>query len=61
MTPVSASIARHLGIDLSEEGTAARHRRGIAIIVHGAPKSGNLTIIDDAKLLILFLFHPHHL
>lgn len=60
MTPVSASIARHLGIDLSEEGTAARHRRGIAIIVHGAPKSGNLTI-HDVNFLLPFSYHPHHL
>ncbi|XP_074644164.1 hydrocephalus-inducing protein homolog [Tubulanus polymorphus] len=40
ITPVSASIARHLGIDLSPEGKAARNRRGIAIIVQGAPMSG---------------------
>ena len=40
ITPVSAAIARHLGIDLSPEGKAARNRRGIAIIVHGAPHSG---------------------
>lgn len=40
ITPVSAAIARHLGIDLSPEGKAARNRRGIAVIVHGAPLSG---------------------
>ena len=40
ITPVSAAIARHLGIDLSVEGKAARNRRGIAVIVHGAPCSG---------------------
>ncbi|CAH1779299.1 unnamed protein product [Owenia fusiformis] len=40
ITPVSAAIARHLGIDLSPEGKAARNRRGIAVIVHGAPMSG---------------------
>lgn len=40
ITPVSAAIARHLGIDLSTEGKAARNRRGLAIIVHGAPLSG---------------------
>ena len=39
ITPVSAAIARHLGIDLSIEGKAARNRRGIACIVHGAPVS----------------------
>lgn len=43
ITPVSAAIARHLGIDLSPEGKAARNRRGIAVIVHGAPMSGNHT------------------
>lgn len=40
ITPVTAAIARHLGIDMTPEGKAARNRRGIAIIVHGAPKSG---------------------
>ena len=40
ITPVSQAIARHLGIDLSPEGKAARNRFGIAIIVHGAPMSG---------------------
>jgi hydrocephalus-inducing protein len=38
--PVYESIARYLGIDLSNEGRAARNRRGIAIIVHGAPLTG---------------------
>lgn len=38
---MSAAIARHLGIDLTPEGKAARNRRGLAIIVHGAPMSGN--------------------
>ena len=41
ITPVSAAIARHLGIDLTPEGKAARNRRGIAVIVHGTPQSGN--------------------
>ena len=40
ITPVSAAIARHLGIDLTPEGKAARNRRGIAVIVHGTPQSG---------------------
>ena len=40
ITPVSASIARHLGIDLSPEGKAAMRRRGLALVVHGAPLSG---------------------
>ncbi|KAG8143780.1 hypothetical protein E2320_000954, partial [Naja naja] len=34
------AIARHLGIDISPEGRAARNRRGIAIIIHGAPFTG---------------------
>ncbi|KAM3920677.1 hydrocephalus-inducing protein homolog [Leptodactylus fuscus] len=38
--PVSTAIARYMGIDTSIEGQAARNRRGIAIIVHGAPISG---------------------
>ncbi|XP_048461536.1 hydrocephalus-inducing protein homolog [Rhincodon typus] len=40
VTPVSMAIGRYLGLDLSPEGCAARNRRGIAIIVHGAPASG---------------------
>ena len=40
ITPVSAAIARHLGIDLTPEGKAARNRRGIAIVINGAPMSG---------------------
>eukprot|EP00079_Xenopus_tropicalis_P024447 XP_012817094.1 PREDICTED: hydrocephalus-inducing protein homolog isoform X1 [Xenopus tropicalis] len=38
--PVSLAIARHMGIDISSEGRAASNRRGIAIIVHGAPLTG---------------------
>ncbi|KAM6325117.1 LOW QUALITY PROTEIN: hydrocephalus-inducing protein homolog [Podargus strigoides] len=38
--PVSRAIARHLGIDISAEGRAARNRRGVFIIVHGAPLTG---------------------
>ncbi|XP_062997557.1 hydrocephalus-inducing protein homolog [Elgaria multicarinata webbii] len=38
--PVSKAIARHLGIDISPEGRAARNRRGIAIVIHGAPLTG---------------------
>ncbi|XP_076588631.1 hydrocephalus-inducing protein homolog [Chaetodon auriga] len=40
MTPVSTAIARHMCVDLSPEGLAARSRRGIAIIVYGAPLTG---------------------
>ncbi|KAM9301954.1 hydrocephalus-inducing protein homolog [Gastrophryne carolinensis] len=40
LNPVSQAIARHMGIDTSSEGQAARNRRGIGIIVHGAPLTG---------------------
>ena len=43
MTPVAEALARHLGIDLSNDGIQARNRRGIAIIVHGPPGSGKAT------------------
>lgn len=39
-SPVSRAIARHLGIDISAEGRAAQNRRGIVVIVHGAPLTG---------------------
>ncbi|XP_045894223.1 hydrocephalus-inducing protein homolog [Micropterus dolomieu] len=39
MTPVSRAIARHMCVDLSPEGLAARNRRGIAVIVYGAPQT----------------------
>ena len=38
--PVTESLANYLGLDLSEAGKRAHNRRGIAICVHGAPKSG---------------------
>lgn len=40
ITPVVKAIARHMSIDLSPEGFAARNRRGISIIVYGAPLTG---------------------
>lgn len=43
-TPVAAAIARYMGIDLSPEGQAARNRRGVAIIVHGSPHSGEKSL-----------------
>ncbi|XP_029289106.1 hydrocephalus-inducing protein homolog [Cottoperca gobio] len=45
MTPVSRAIARHMCVDLSPEGLAARNRRGIAIIVYGAPLIGRGSIV----------------
>ena len=51
ITPVSAAIARYLGIDLTAEGRAARNRRGIALVVHGAPLSGKTaTAVSLAKM-----------
>ncbi|KTG35348.1 hypothetical protein cypCar_00023228 [Cyprinus carpio] len=48
--PVSRVVARHMGIDLSPEGKAALNRRGIAIVVHGAPLSGKTrTAVTLAK------------
>ncbi|KAJ8272065.1 hypothetical protein COCON_G00109240 [Conger conger] len=38
--PVSRALARHMGLDLSPEGQAARNRLGVSVIVHGAPLSG---------------------
>lgn len=55
MTPVARAIARHMCIDLSPEGLAARNRRGIAIIVYGAPLAGEAIktnqwyIVDEVK------------
>lgn len=55
MTPVARAIARHMCIDLSPEGLAARNRRGIAIIVYGAPLTGEAIktnqcyIVDEVK------------
>ncbi|XP_033625714.1 hydrocephalus-inducing protein homolog [Asterias rubens] len=50
ITPVSAAIARHLGIDLTPEGKASMRRRGVSIVVHGAPMSGKTsTAITLAK------------
>ncbi|XP_041376326.1 hydrocephalus-inducing protein-like isoform X3 [Gigantopelta aegis] len=43
VSPVSAVIARHLGIDLNTDVQVARNRRGIVILVHGPRKSGKTT------------------
>ncbi|XP_066540500.1 hydrocephalus-inducing protein homolog isoform X2 [Hoplias malabaricus] len=40
MNPVSKAIAHYMGTDISPESQAAHNRRGIAIVVHGAPLSG---------------------
>ncbi|NXI34967.1 HYDIN protein, partial [Galbula dea] len=39
-SPVSRAITRHLGSRSSPEGRAARSRRGIILIIHGAPLAG---------------------
>lgn len=46
ITPVVKAIARHMSIDLSPEGFAARNRRGISIIVYGAPLTGEAITLD---------------
>ena len=43
LPPVAAAIARYMGIDLSPEAALAELRRGVAMIVHGPPKSGRST------------------
>lgn len=48
-SPVYRAIARHLGTDISAEGRAARNRRGIVVIVHGAPLTGTGTVALGCK------------
>ena len=51
ITPVSTAIANYLGIVLIHEGRAARNRRGISVVVHGAPFSGKTnTAIELSKI-----------
>ncbi|XP_054633597.1 hydrocephalus-inducing protein homolog [Dunckerocampus dactyliophorus] len=40
VTPISKALARCIDIDLSREGLAALNCRGIAIIIYGAPLTG---------------------
>lgn len=55
--PVSRAIARHIGVDLSPDSLTALNRRGIAIIVYGAPNTGKIlhfyycNIIDHLKII----------
>lgn len=37
---MARAIARHMSVDLSPEGFAARNRTGIAILVFGGPLTG---------------------
>lgn len=58
--PVSKAIARHLGIDISPEGRAARNRRGIAIVMHGAPLTGMEASGEQPHgLKVLLVVHLH--
>jgi len=45
MTPLSAAVARHACINMSCDAVTARTRRGVAIIVNGAPCSGMSTSV----------------
>ena len=49
MTPVAQALARHLGIDLTNDGVQARNRRGISVIVHGPPGSGKTMISREVS------------
>ena len=42
--PVQLAVAKHLGIDMSPEGQAARNRLGVGIIIWGSPFSGKSII-----------------
>ena len=42
--PVQMAIARHLGVDLTPHGRAARKRLGLSVIVTGPPMSGKSSI-----------------
>jgi len=54
LSPISAALARHIGINVTREGLAARNKRGIAIIVHGSPLSGQyFVIILSNKIMYL--------
>lgn len=48
-SPVCRAIARHLGLDISAEGRAAQNRRGIVIIIHGAPLTGTCGVGEPGQ------------
>lgn len=58
MNPVSRAIARHMRVDLSPEGLATRNRRGIAIIVYGAPLTGEAVhrLIDQRTVELNWIY-----
>ncbi|XP_061876014.1 hydrocephalus-inducing protein homolog [Colius striatus] len=43
-SPVRSALARHLGTSSSAEAATAQSRRGIVIIVHGAPLAGKSSV-----------------
>lgn len=47
LSPVALAVARYLGVDFSSEAVAARGRRGMALIVHGAPYAGKTMHATD--------------
>jgi len=55
VSPLSMAIARHMGINLSPDGIAARNRRGIAVIVHGAPLSGIYSLVPFVFTLLVYI------
>lgn len=50
-SPVTRANLRHMCIDLSPEGLAARNCRGIAIIVYGAPLTGEECKNNQAHII----------
>ena len=52
VSPMSMAIARHMGVNLTPDGIAARNRRGIALIVHGAPLSGTCSLSLSLSLSV---------
>lgn len=60
ITPVARAIARHMSVDLSPEGFAARNRTGIAIIVYGGPLTGEDTSqMEYCHLRVVTLGHEN--
>lgn len=49
MTPVSKAIARHMCVDLSPKHQTTCNRRGIAIIIYGAPQTGKIVAFQFRK------------
>ena len=58
VSPMSMAIARHMGVNLTPDGIAARNRRGIALIVHGAPLSGTCSLSLSLSLCLSVSLYP---